>query len=48
MSFGGADDVFVSATTRDLPEGSGIGLEDAGEHALRGLPGVRKLFRLER
>ena len=48
MSLGGADDVMVSATTRDLLEGSGIRLDDAGEHELKGLPGVRKVFRLGR
>jgi class 3 adenylate cyclase len=34
--------------TRDLLEGSGISLEDAGEHELKGLPGVRRVFRLTR
>ena len=48
MSLGGADDVMVSSTTRDLLEGSGISLEDAGEHELKGLPGVRRVFRLTR
>lgn len=48
MSVGGGDDVVVSATTRDLLEGTGIGLTDAGEHALKGLPGARRVFRLER
>jgi class 3 adenylate cyclase len=48
MSLGGADDVMVSSTTRDLLEGSGIRLEDAGEHELKGLPGVRRVFRLSR
>jgi class 3 adenylate cyclase len=48
MSLGGPDDVIVSSTTRDLLEGSGIRLEDAGEHELKGLPGVRRIFRLER
>lgn len=48
MSLGGADDVMVSSTTRELLEGSGIRLEDAGEHELKGLPGVRRVFRLER
>jgi class 3 adenylate cyclase len=47
-SIGGADDVLVTATTRDLLEGSGLELEDAGEHELRGIPGVRSLFRLDR
>jgi class 3 adenylate cyclase len=48
MSLGGADDVMVSSTTRELLEGSGISLEDAGEHELKGLPGVRRVFRLVR
>ena len=48
MSLGGADDVMVSSTTRDLLEGSGVAFEDAGEHELKGLPGVRKVFRLRR
>ena len=46
LSIGGADDVIVSATTRDLLEGSGLVFEDAGEHELKGLPGVRHVFRL--
>jgi class 3 adenylate cyclase len=48
MALGGADDVMVSATTRDLLEGSGIRLQDAGEHELKGLPGARRVYRLER
>ena len=31
-----------------IAKGSGIELEDAGEHELKGLPGVRRIFRLER
>jgi class 3 adenylate cyclase len=46
VSLGGADDVIVSSTTRDLLDGSGLVLEDAGEHELKGLPGVRRVFRL--
>lgn len=46
MSLGGADDVLVSSTTGDLLEGSGIRLEDAGEHELKGLPGRRRVFRV--
>jgi class 3 adenylate cyclase len=38
----------VSSTTRDLLEGSGLALEDAGEYELKGLPGVRRVFRLAR
>jgi class 3 adenylate cyclase len=48
MALGGADDVMVSSTTRELLEGSGINLEEAGEHELKGLPGVRRVFRLTR
>jgi class 3 adenylate cyclase len=48
MSLGGADDVMVSTTTRDLLEGSGLTLEEAGEFELKGLPGVRRVFRLAR
>ena len=40
------DEVLVSSTTGDLLEGSGLVLEDAGEHELKGLSGKRHLFRL--
>jgi len=46
MSFAGAGEVFVSSTTNDLLEGSGLTLEDAGAHELKGLAGERRLFRL--
>jgi len=46
MSVAGADEVLVSATTQALLEGSGLTLELAGAHELKGLPGVRQLFRL--
>ena len=46
MSFASASEVLVSWTTRDLLEGSGLTLEDAGSHALKGLDGERALFRL--
>ena len=42
----GADEVFISSTTRDLLEGSGLTLEDAGAHELKGLPGSRRLYRV--
>ena len=48
MSLGGADDVMVSSTTCELLEGSGIRLAAAGEHELKGLPGRRRVFRVER
>ncbi len=46
MSFAGSGEVLVSSTTRDLLEGSGLTLEDAGAHELKGLAGERRLFRL--
>ena len=46
MALGGADDVMVSATTHALLEGSGLQLEDAGSHELKGLPGARQVHRL--
>jgi class 3 adenylate cyclase len=48
MALGGADDIVISSTTRDLLEGSGVRLEDHGEHELKGLPGARRMFRLKR
>jgi class 3 adenylate cyclase len=48
MSLGDADDVMVSSTVRELLEGSGIELVDAGEHELKGLPGARRVFRVQR
>jgi hypothetical protein len=38
--------VLVSSTTSGLLEGSGIELEDAGVHELKGLSGLRQVFRL--
>ena len=46
MSLAGPDEVLVSATTRDLIEGSGLVLEDAGTHELKGLSGPRQAFRV--
>ena len=46
MSLAGPDEVLVSSTTRDLLEGSGVVLEDAGTHELKGLPGVRAVARV--
>jgi class 3 adenylate cyclase len=46
MAVGGPDDVLVSSTTYDLLEGSGLDLEDAGTHQMKGLPAARKVFRL--
>jgi len=46
MALAGPDEVLVSSTTRDLLEGSGVVLEDAGAHELKGLPGVRAVSRV--
>ena len=44
----GPDEVLVSATTRDLLEGSGLAFEDRGEHELKGLSTPRHVFALAR
>jgi len=36
----------VSSTVRDLVAGSGIGFEDAGRHALKGVPEEWQLYRV--
>jgi class 3 adenylate cyclase len=46
MSIAGAGEVVVSSTTRDLLEGSGLRLDDAGTHELKALAGKRQLFRV--
>ncbi len=48
MSFAGAGEVVVSSTTKDLLDGSGLVLEDAGAHELKGIAGERNLFKLTR
>jgi class 3 adenylate cyclase len=46
LALAGPSDVRLSETTRALSEGSGLALEDMGEHALKGLSGERRLYRL--
>jgi class 3 adenylate cyclase len=46
MNLAGAGEVMVSATVYELVAGTGLAFEDAGEHELKGLPGVRQLYRL--
>ena len=46
LSVAGSGEVVVSATTRDLLEGSDYAFADAGSHELKGLSGVRSLYRL--
>ena len=46
MALAAEGQVFVSWTTRDLLAGSGISVEAAGSHELKGLDGARELFRV--
>jgi class 3 adenylate cyclase len=46
MALAGPGEVLVSSTTRDLLDGSGILLQEAGTHELKGLAGGRLVFRL--
>jgi class 3 adenylate cyclase len=42
----GPDEILLSATTRDLVEGSDLAFEDRGLHDLKGILGPRRLFAL--
>ena len=46
LGVAGPGEVLLTQTTADLVEGSGVTLEDAGEHELKGLAGARRLFRV--
>jgi class 3 adenylate cyclase len=46
MALAGPDEVFLSAPTAALLEGSGLQLADAGTHELKGIAGARKVYRL--
>lgn len=46
MSVAGRDEIFVSATVRDLVDGTDLQFDDAGLHELKGLHGSRQLYRL--
>jgi class 3 adenylate cyclase len=41
-----ASQVLVSQTVKDLVAGSGLAFEDSGEHALKGVPGRWRLYRV--
>lgn len=43
-AFGGAGDIVVSNTVKDLLAGSGLSFADRGEHELKGVPGTWRLF----
>ena len=45
-SLAGPAEVLVSRTVRDLVAGSGLAFEDRGEHQLKGIPDVWRLFAL--
>jgi pimeloyl-ACP methyl ester carboxylesterase len=44
-NMGGADDMLVSRTVKDLVAGSGIKFDDFGTHTLKGIPDQWQLFR---
>ena len=44
MSLAAAGEVLVSSTTRDLVAGSGLDFGDRGEHELKGIEGLRRVF----
>jgi class 3 adenylate cyclase len=46
LALAAPDEILVTSTTSELLEGSGLVLEDAGLHELKGLSGSRQLFRL--
>jgi class 3 adenylate cyclase len=46
MAVAAAGEILVSATVRDLVDGSDLVFEDAGVHELKGLHGPRQLYRL--
>jgi len=46
MAEAGSDEILVSATVMDLLDGSAVKFEDAGSHELKGLHGIRQLYRV--
>jgi class 3 adenylate cyclase len=46
LGLAGPDEVLISSTTADLLDGSGLVLEDAGSHELKGISGARRILRL--
>ena len=43
-TLGGADEVLVSSTVKDLLVGADVGFDDRQEHELKGVPGTWRLF----
>jgi len=48
MALADGDEIWVSATTRELVDGTGLEFEDRGRRELKGIPGERQLFSLVR
>jgi class 3 adenylate cyclase len=48
MSLGGAGEVLVTSTTKDLVVGSGLEFEPLSAHELKGVPGTWQVFALSR
>jgi streptogramin lyase len=48
MSLGGAGEVLVTSTTKDLVTGSGLEFEDLSAHELKGVPGTWQVFGVTR
>ena len=48
MASGGAGDVLVSATVRDLTAGSGLTFDDRGARQLKGVPGEWQVYAVQR
>jgi YVTN family beta-propeller protein len=44
MSLGGAGDVLITGTTRELVGGAGFGFKDRGRHVLKGVDGEWQVF----
>ena len=43
----GPGEVLVSGTVKDLVVGSGLDFKDRGEHELKGVPGVWRLYAVD-
>jgi class 3 adenylate cyclase len=48
MALAEADEIWVSATVRELVDGTGLEFEDRGRRELKGIPGERQLYSLIR
>jgi class 3 adenylate cyclase len=47
-ALGGADEVLVSSTVKELLTGSGLEFVDRGEHVLKGVPGSWRIYEVAR